>query len=92
MCSKFARPYLLIECPDILHFRKEEFSYGYSKVTDEKYLFNVRKQLVQLMAQFPKLNLIWSTSYMHTVKCFVELKKNQENADLAKFKPQCEDN
>lgn len=43
------------------------------------------------MHRFPKINLLWSTNYLETVRYFVELKRNREEPDLAKFKPQGED-
>lgn len=67
MCAKFAKPYLLIECPDPSYFRKEEFSYSTNKVTGERYAVNIRKQLVSILCRFPKINVIWSTSYLQTI-------------------------
>jgi hypothetical protein len=40
-------------------------------MTGDKFNFNVRKQLIQIMHKNPKINLIWSTSYMETVKYFI---------------------
>lgn len=33
LCSKFAHPYLLIECPDLSYFKREEFSNSYNKIS-----------------------------------------------------------
>lgn len=40
------------------------------------------------MNRYPKVNIIWSKSYADTIKYFIELKKNKEEPDISKFKPQ----
>jgi ERCC4-type nuclease len=81
MCSKFAYPYLLIESPESGQFRKEEFMSSYIRATGEKVQYNIRKQLIELMVKYPKINIIWSSCYLQSVKYFIELKKNRENPE-----------
>ena len=90
MCLKFSKIYLLIECQGVEDFKRENFSYGVNSITGERFNINIRRQLLELMFRYPRLRIIWSSSIMHSISIITELKKNQPEPEINKFRPQSE--
>ena len=59
-----------------------------NQISGEKYQSHTMRQLTSLLFKFPKLRVIWSTSYLDTICLMRELKRNAVDADPNRFSPQ----
>lgn len=94
MFRHYRNPILLIEFSNNESFSLQSFStYRFTRgvkeevdndnaVSDKKQV-PVQENIMKLLYQFPKLQIIWSSSPQETAQIFLELKSNQEEPNVA---------